>query len=68
MENVKFYLLLNDQTGNLKIPRESMIKLIGTLKKISLIEYKFNKKHLIYLINILRRINVKIICTMVANK
>ena len=45
-----------------------MIKLIETLKKISLIEYKFNKKHLIYLINILRRINVKIICTMVANK
>ena len=44
MENVKFYLLPNDQNGNLKIPRESMIKLIETLKKISLIEYKFNKK------------------------
>lgn len=67
MVNVKFYLLPNDQTGNLKIPKESMIKLIKTLKK-KFNRIKFNKKYLMYLINIFRRVNVKIIHTMVAKK
>ena len=67
MVNVKFYLLPNDQTGNLKISKESMIKLIKTLKK-KFNRIKFNKNYLMYLINIFRRINVKIIYTMVAKK